>query len=104
MWPILGPIIYNQALQSTNLNNSTIQEDRMVQNTNEINLKLYPSKSIKIVSNIRYIDPISSTCLILYSLILLLLCALPILALNIYLRQAFTTLHRTNQLQVYDSY
>jgi len=62
------------------------QQDRMVQNPNEI------------ISNIRYIDPISSTCLILYSLILLLLCALPILALNIYLRQAFTTFQQTNKL------
>ncbi|CAF3893901.1 unnamed protein product [Rotaria sp. Silwood2] len=79
-----------------------IQADQIVQNLNGIKLNINPSKPVKIVSNIRYIDPISSTCLILYSLILLLLCALPILALNIYLRQAFTTFHQTNQLQVYD--
>ncbi|CAF0919881.1 unnamed protein product [Rotaria sp. Silwood1] len=99
MWPILGPIISNQALRSANMNKQ-IQEDRMVQKLNEVNLKINPSKPVKIVSNIRYIDPMSSTCLILYSLILLLFCALPILALNIYLRQAFTTFHQANQLQV----
>jgi hypothetical protein len=72
-----------------------------VQSPTGINSKNNPSKPVIIVSNIRYIDPISSTCLILYSLILLLLCALPILALNIYLRQAFTTFYQPHQLQIY---
>lgn len=55
--------------------------------------------TVDIKSNIRRIDPISSTCLLLYTLILLLLCAFPIFALNIYIRQAFVSAHQTNQVQ-----
>ncbi|CAF3445868.1 unnamed protein product [Rotaria socialis] len=92
MWPLLGPIEYNQVLPSAK-SNHTMSDVRMVN---------IPSKTAKIISNIQYIDSISSTCLALYTIILLLLCALPIFALNIYLRQAFASVHQTNKAQFDD--
>ncbi|UJR36408.1 hypothetical protein I4U23_029131 [Adineta vaga] len=101
MWPILGPIEYNQMHRSTNFPNfqHTLfgiksREDRSKQTSNE-------KISTIIIPTIEYFDPISSTCFLIYSLILLLLCALPILALNIYLRQALTTFQQTNQLHIH---
>ncbi|CAF0781630.1 unnamed protein product [Adineta ricciae] len=98
MWPILGPIEYNQIHRSINF--PTFQHTLF----NSVKFHPHPSETkipISVNPTFKYFDPISSTCLIIYSLVLLLLCALPILALNVYLRQALTTFQQTNQLHIH---
>ncbi|CAF1556265.1 unnamed protein product [Adineta steineri] len=90
MWPILGPIEMDRSTNFHTFQHSLF-DDKSRQNS-----KNNSSTPTIIISNIRYTDPISSPCLILYSLVLLLLCALPILALNIYIRQALSTFQQAN--------
>ncbi|CAF1583878.1 unnamed protein product [Adineta ricciae] len=99
MWPILGPIEYNQIHRSINF--PTFQQHTFF-NPVKFHPDHFKTKIPRSVNpTFKYFDPISSTCLIIYSLVLLLLCALPILALNVYLRQALTTFQQTNQLHIH---